>query len=194
MSIMRWLKTGTVIGAIVLAPGVGMAAQVKACVASPPTPESYTWNFSREGTRLLNEMRYDAHRVAYHADNLKNYELNPEIDWQLHADQLVKIKREVNDMGKRLCRLEVIRGAIAPWEQNAVRQVAPLVQYMADNSTDAINYLNAHQGEFWVPSYRLEVRNLNTEAHTLARKVHNDENLAGLSQKEMNAGMYPVIG
>ena len=175
MDITNWLRTGAVVGAMVLAPAVSMAARLKSCLAEPATPESYTQNFSGEATRLLNDMRYDAHKVAYHADNLENFATNTEIDWQLHADQLTRIKHEVNDMGQRLCRLEAIEGAVAPWQRTAIRQVAPLVQYMADNTDDAINYVNAHQGEFWVPSYSRNVQNLDTEATTVARRVHNDE-------------------
>ena len=186
MDITKWLKTGAVIGAIVLTPAISMAARVQSCVAGPATPESYTWDFSREATGLLNDMRYDAQRVAHHATNLEDFAMNSDIDWQFHADQLTKIKREVDDMGKRLCRLEVIEGAVAPWQQAAINQMAPVVQLMADNTDDAINYMNAHQGEFWVRSYRMNVQNLDTEASTVARKVHRDEERGGLTPHEMS--------
>jgi hypothetical protein len=195
MGIKQWLETGAVIGAMVLAPATSMAMQRRAsCTAGPATPESYTWNFSREASGLLNDMRADANQVANQAAQLENFSRNPEVDWQLDADYLVQIKQEVNDMGKRLCRLETIKRVTAPWEQDAIRRTAPLVQYMADNTEDAINYVNAHENQLWTPPYRVYAQNLDTEAHTLAHRINNQEEVAHLNQQlarvENNAGAH----
>src|SRR5579862_1028290 len=106
MGLLKWLKAVAVTGGLVLAPVVSMGAVVQSCAGSgPATPESYTGNLSREGSRLLNDMRYDARQVASRADTLQALAMDPEVNWQAHADELARIKHEVDDMGKRLCRL-----------------------------------------------------------------------------------------
>lgn len=175
MDFIKWLRAGAVVGAMVFAPTAAMAARVQSCVAGPATAESYTWNFNREANRLLKDMRYDARRVNYHADKLEQFAMNPQIDWQIHADQLNLVKARVDDMGKRLCRLEEIRRVATPDQQQAIRRTAPLVRYMADNTDAAIHYLNAYQNNFWTPAYRTYVQNLTNESHTLSHRIHQEE-------------------
>jgi hypothetical protein len=176
MGIMKWLKTGAVVGAMTLAPTISMQAAVQACnPIGPPSSESYTSNFPGEGSHLLADVQQDARRAAYHASQLESYTNNPEITWELHADQLQRIRHDVNDMGKRLCRLETIRRDLSPWEQQALSQVAPQLQYMADNTTDAIHYVNQYENNFWVPSYKSYTQNLYHEANTVSRTIHNDK-------------------
>ncbi|HJT87775.1 MAG TPA: hypothetical protein VJ732_07955 [Bryobacteraceae bacterium] len=190
MNMKKWLITGGLAGVLAAAPGASMAIEANRCVTGTPTAASYTWNFPKEATRLLNGMRQDANGVADHAAKLEMFATEPNLSWQAHADQLTRIKAEVNDMGMRLCRLQVIQRVSEPWQRQITRRAAPLVQYMADNTEDAINYLNAHQGDFWVPAYRMYTRNLYTEATTLARRIHAGQELA----KVQNAHPSGVVG
>jgi hypothetical protein len=48
-------------------------------------------------------------------------------------------------MGAKLCRLETIRMAVAPWQQAEIDRIATRGGLMADNTEDAIHFLNAHQ-------------------------------------------------
>jgi hypothetical protein len=175
MDITKWLQTGAVIGAMIFAPAIGMAARAQSCAAGPATAESYTWNFHREANHLLKDMRNDARAVNSNADKLEGFAMNTNISWQIQADYLTRIKARVDDMGKRLCRLEEIKRVATPEEQAAIHQVHPLVQYMADNTDAAINYTNTYQNNFWTPSYRTYVQNLAHESHMLRNKVHQEE-------------------
>lgn len=176
-----------------VAPALAVAARSHPCVSGAVTAESYTWNFPEEASGLLNNMRVDADQVADHAAKLETFARNPQIDWQLHADQLHAIKQDVNDMGKRLCRLETIQRVSSPSERSTIHRVAPLVQLMADNTEDAINYVNAHQGQFWTPTYRTYARNLYTEANVVSHRIHNNEALAKLNPQEGHAGADPGV-
>ncbi len=175
MDITKWLQTGAVVGAMIFAPAAAMAARVQSCVAGPATAASYTWNFNREANHLLKDIRNDAQHVNSNAEKLENFAVEPDISWQIHADYLTRIKSRIDDMGKRLCRLEEIKRVVTPEEQAAIHQAHPLVQYLADNTDDAINYVNQYQNNFWTPTYRTYVQNLAHESHMLRHKMHQEE-------------------
>ena len=168
MNIRKALKTTTIIGALAFAP---MAATARAALV----PSN-----SREASRLLKDMRQDALQVGDRASLLRNFAVSPEVYRDSHAIELRRIRADVNDMGRRLNQLQAMQGTVAPWQQRAIQQAAPLVQFMADNTTDAIKYMNAHQGGFWAASYRQDVHRLDKEAHTLAKDIHIDKRSASL--------------
>jgi hypothetical protein len=167
MGIKLW-KAGLVLSAITLSPAISLA-RVESCASRPGYNTGTT---SRTASRLFREMRRDARRVAYQTLQIQSFTSEWDTTWAGHADRLNQIKAEVDDMGKRLCRLETMQSAQEPREQKIVAQVAPLVQEMADNTDAAINYLNAHQARFWPPSYKTYTQNLYKEARTLAADVH----------------------
>jgi hypothetical protein len=174
------MKLMALASAVLLSP-VMAVANVQACSAPPP----YRANYSREASRLMNTMRYDARRAADHAFALENYTNESSlVDWTSHSYQLNRIKSEVDDMGKRLCTLESIQSVTVPREQQLVAQVAPLVQELADNTTDAIRYLNAHQDDLWNPTYKAYTHNMNTEAREISHVINQNEHMTRLRERE----------
>jgi hypothetical protein len=85
--------------------------------------------------------------------------------------ELNAIKAQVDDMGTKLCRLETIRRVLAPWQQQEVDQIATRVQLLADNTEDAIHYLNEHQNRLWTSTYQMYSRNLYDQADKLTHSV-----------------------
>lgn len=151
-------------------------------VTGPPTAASYTWNFSREASSLLRDIHYDAVRASHAAIMFQTVARNPDESWAGRAYSLSQIRAQVDDMGRRLCRLETIRRVVAPWQQEAIGQIAPMVQYMADNTNDALHYLNTHQAAYWSPSYRTYSGRLYTQATAIRRQIHFDR--SGSMQSE----------
>ena len=49
------------------------------------------------------------------------------------------------------------------------------MQFLADNTDDAINFVNAHQGDFWSPRYKQNAQNLSAEASALAQSIGHDQ-------------------
>ena len=200
MDISKWLKKDGIIcaiGLIAFAPMASMAATGQPRVA-PTTISGYSSSMP-EARNLLNDMRTESQRVADRATMLDNLANEPNVtDWDMQAHQLRRIKAEVDRLGRQLHRLQGIAPTLPPADQQAVSQAAPLVQYMADNTDDAINYLNAHTDGFWTPRYRDYTQNLDTEARTLARTVHSDEHLGNVEERapyyQKNLGMLIVFG
>ena len=198
----KLLQTSTMIGAMVLAPALSMAAGP--CVASPKAPDSYNWGSSQRAFNLLEALREDAQQVGHYASALENLQNAPSA-WKDRARQLERVEAEINEIRKRLCRLGVIQNGIVPAELNAMHHAAPLVQGMTNDIDDAIYYLDTHRGAAWATSYQRYVRNLDTEADTLARAMDRYEVLANAQNREMylakngsllheNLGMLMVFG
>ncbi len=181
MGMMKSLKIGISAGAVLLLPLMAWAKGAS-CVTGPGTPQSATRKCSREASVLLRNMRDDALRASHEAVVLQIVAQNPDESWASRAAALSSIKAEVDDMGKRLYRLQTMAPAIEPWQRDAVNQIAPLVRYMADNTDDAIHYLNTHQESFWAPPYRTYTGNLYTEANLLQRQIHRHQKVARQSQ------------
>jgi hypothetical protein len=87
-------------------------------------------------------------------------------------------------MGKRLCTLESIQSVTSPQEEQFVAQVAPIVQELADNTTDAINHLNAHEGSLWTSTYKTNIYNMYTEAREISHAINQNEHMTRLRERE----------
>lgn len=144
------------------------AAVKKDCEAGKPTAASYSWDFHSEANKIFADLDSDAQQVLDHAERLQSYS---GLTWQAHADQLEPLRNEVNDMGAMLCRLETIRGAVSPWQQKTIDEIAAILHLMADNTGDAIRFGSTHPDELWVPTYQGNVNNLYNEAQSLTRNV-----------------------
>jgi hypothetical protein len=157
--------------ALLALPLAALGAAPASCKAGPPTPESYHWNFPREASRLLDNIQVDAAKVESQSAKIVNWDMNPDISWQLHSDQLELVKHEVDDMGRMVCRLRVIRRVTSPWEKAAIDRAGKDVQLLADNTEDAILFLNRYENNFWTKSYRLYTDNIYHESNRLANTM-----------------------
>ncbi len=148
-----------------------VAASSCQCVPGKPTAASYTWNFKTEANTLFQQIESDAQDAQYHADYLDTMARNFDTHWQSHLFQLSYIKHDVNDMGAKLCRLEVIRSAVASWQRAEIDRIAANVRLIADNAQDAIVYVDSHQGQLWRPPYRRYDENLYGETRALSHSL-----------------------
>lgn len=149
------------------------ASTASTCAHGKPTAASYNWDFHREANNLFEEIRGDAEQARDYAARLQSYEDEPELDLQAHGDQLTYLKNEVNDMGRKLCRLETIRRGVAPWQQKTIDRIALHLQLMADNTQDAIVFVNSHQSDLFNQTYWRYADNIYSQANDLTRSVGN---------------------
>jgi hypothetical protein len=186
MNLKHCATTFLVFAGMAALPATSLAAESHACAPGKPTPQSYTWDFRGEASRLLNDIQVDAAKAQQHASKLDVFAADPLISWQTHAGQLASIRREVNDMGRKLCRLEVIRRVVAPWQQEAIDRTAPSVRLMADNAEDALVFLNNNQGNFWQPDYQKYVANLDQESGQVSHSVKTFEEYAKVHSEDLH--------
>ena len=184
MNVNKIARPGYLVAAIAVTPVMSMGAEHRPCTPGQPTEESYTWNFPKEASGILKDVRTDVSKVENQADRLRGFSMNTGIGWQSHASELSSIKAEINDLGAKLCRLEIIRTAVLPWQQQEIDRTAVLARGLANNTEQAIKYLNNNREHLWSPTYRLYADNLYNESGRLSQSIGNMEKLAKLHREE----------
>jgi len=176
-----WSSCIPVAIAICAIPAVAVSS--RQCVPGKVTAASYTWDFKGEANALFTSVESDARQASYHADKLQSFDRDAGLSWQAHADQLNGLRADIDDIGNKLCRLEAIRRAVAPWQQREIDRIAVSARLMADNAQDAIEFVNANQGALWRDTYRHYVDNLYNQAKDLTRSVGNAAEFASVSKE-----------
>jgi len=168
-----WLCAGSILlaSALIAPAAVLPKPSNSSCMAGAPVPASYTWNFNKEADQLLTQMRHDAMKIRMAADDLQVLTNTPMVSWESHAWDLRVIRDEVNAMGAKLCRLEMIRRVVRPIDQQEIDRTAYTTRLLADNVEDAILFLNHHQHELWNPEYLTNASNIEKESTRLSRAL-----------------------
>jgi hypothetical protein len=155
----------------------------------PPTAASYTWNFPKEASGLLVQMKTDAMQVRDLADQLQALDLEADLNfWQYDASILQQERSPVNAMDHLLCRLETIRRVTSPQERKAIDRLAPSVIELSDSTQDAIQYLNNHQQALMFPAYTDQAEIMYNKADRIVESVNAYQRYASEQPEEPMTG------
>lgn len=108
---------------------------------------------SAEISSLLSEAQHHAALLDDDADQLVSY-TRSKLHWESHAQQLESMKTHVNNLGNVTAQLNNLRSEGSPWQQQAIDQINPLLQEMANHLTATINHLNENQSRVHMPAYQ----------------------------------------
>ena len=108
---------------------------------------------SAEISNLLSEAQHHAVLLDDDAVTLQSY-TRSKLHWKSHAQQLELMKTHVNNLGKVTAQLSDLRSEGSPWQQQAIDQINPLLQEMADHLTATINHLNENQERVNMPAFQ----------------------------------------
>jgi hypothetical protein len=162
------------LAAMGLGPGVLSAAVTRECPVPKATPESYTWNFQREASQLLQRVQLDARLVKRHAATLESEARDPYVNWRTDGELLTRMRDRIDDMGSVACRLQTIRRVVTPAQKQAIDQSLPLLALLATTTDHTIARLNQNHMNLWKPDYQHDTQDLYTTAaelnHTLAAR------------------------
>jgi hypothetical protein len=163
--------TMCILTAALLSP-LGLLASSTDC-SGTPSALSNTWDFHREATELLEDVHARAAQVLSYADTLEALDRDgPLAFWQDHAEQLSDIRDNVNKMGASLCRLQAIKSAASPWQQQAIDRIVPRAMDLATETDAAIKLLNDHQAEIYALSeYSTDVKGIFSSAEGVVNSV-----------------------
>jgi hypothetical protein len=173
MRLRTLLWTTCISAALAVAAPATAATVPQQCVAGEPTAASQTWDFKGEANNIFKDIQSDAQQAATDADYLQSLDQDYQVSWDSHAVHLDSLRAEINDIGAKLCRLQTIRRMLAPWQQNAVDQIAGEAQLMANHTQDAIVFGGSHRSDLWLATYKSDVTNLANEANALNRVLTN---------------------
>ena len=104
-------------------------------------------------SQLFSEAEHHAVLLDDDAATLESF-TRSKISWRTHGSQLELIKTHVNNLGKLTAQLNDLRSEGSPWQQQAIDQINPLLQEMADHLTATINHLNENQNRVHMPAYQ----------------------------------------
>ena len=169
---------------LAMAAPAGFAAETCSCVSGKPTAESYSWNFHREADRLFRQIQDESALAAAHATKLQSYADSPGLSWQTHGEQLSDLKTEINDMGRKLCRLEAIHTALLPWQRATVRNISKDLVLMANSADDAIRFVNTHPSDLWSRTYTGYADNLANLSNNLEKASGEAAEYARVNRKD----------
>jgi hypothetical protein len=71
----------------------------------------------------------------------------PKLNWQTHAAEIERMKSDINAAAKTVGKLNDSKGQAADWQAVAIDRIIPYMKEIADNTTNAIEYLNNNQAK-----------------------------------------------
>jgi len=122
--------------------------------------------------RTLERAQASAAAVADEADQLRRI-ANPVFSPDSHRDKLTALKGKVNRMGQEISSLRAERESLAPWEQQAIDEILPLLQATAENTESAIEYFNEHRDRLWMETYRDYADRIRQGSEQIAKILRN---------------------
>ena len=79
------------------------------------------------------------------------------LDWQLKAQYLRKVRDHANDLFQDYYRLQNLRKKGTQQQQEAIDRLEPLLRDMATSLTNTIQMLNEHPGRTNMPAFRTRI-------------------------------------
>ena len=146
------------------------------------TVQSQDWNFPGEASQLLKEIQSTAARLTDHAETLKSYSRSG-MSRTSHASQLTSAKEHINAIGERLERLQTIRHAALPWQQQAIDTIVPVAANVATHTEAAIHHLNQNPNHLWAPAYRDRLQTIAERASEMKKSVDLHLELASTQER-----------
>ncbi len=99
--------------------------------------------YSAEISRLLKETMFYASQAESDAAELESYSQS-DLSWESHAEQLERMRDDVNNMVVLVQRMNVLRSDGSSWQQDGIDQINPLLEEMVDRLTTTITEGNKH--------------------------------------------------
>jgi len=140
------------------------------------------WSSADEASRLLDEIRGTASLLKVQTDTLESYTRGG-LAWESHASRLNIARDHINDIGKKLQRLEEIRSSTAPWQRNAADSITRSAASLAERTEAAINHLNGNRLHLWAPVYVDHLKSMADHAAQVKKSVDVHLELADTMDK-----------
>jgi hypothetical protein len=170
--------------AVALAGGLSLASAEAR--GKQPAPKD-----SAQVTSLLKEARSEAVKLQNEAEKLESY-MNTGLSRETHARQLQVTKDHINELGKTLDKLEAQKAEASLWQQNAIEEMRPLLEQLAERTTQAIEHVNDNPRQMRHPDYHEMLADKSDLASQLADilngHIEYGEAKAELEQREAEVG------
>lgn len=106
---------------------------------------------SPEFSALLAQAKSEAVQLQQTAEEMNTFKF-PQIGWQTQAVKLEELKTHVNNMGEFVIRMQNVE-VPSPSQEQAIRDITPIVGQLAANTTMAIYHLDASRDSYVFSSF-----------------------------------------
>jgi hypothetical protein len=128
---------------------------------------------SKEVSDLLDQAKMQAAQLKNDATDMQTFpQLN--LSWKTHADKIMAIKQDINNVGQTIAKLNAAESAASPWQKTAIERINPLLKELADNTTAIIDHLNRERGRLLNTPEHKDLLNDNAELATDLSTVIGD--------------------
>ena len=103
--------------------------------------------------KLLSDARTQAYQIRTDAETMVTYTMS-NTSWQSHATAVDLMKQHVNAAGATLAKLDDAKKNASPWQATAIDRIRPLLKEIADNTQNAISYLNKNPNKLTTGEYK----------------------------------------
>lgn len=121
---------------------------------------------------LLRDAEHFSNQAATDSEELETY-TRTKAGWETHAQQLERIRENVNHLGIVVQQLNDARSEGLPWQQEAIDRINPLMHEMAMQLTVTIEHLTAHQSQVHMKPYQ-DLTRATYEVNTRGARVISD--------------------
>ncbi len=128
---------------------------------------------SGEVAELLTDARRAAFQLERDAMEMETFTRSPRLSWYSHTAKITRVKDHVNNVSRLFTKLDAARSTAAPWQQQAIDQIEPILKQLVTNTTAAIEHINENQGNLHDSSYK-DYLVANYEASTELRELIAD--------------------
>ena len=120
--------------------------------------------------KLLMDARTESAQLKTDAVDMKTYTMT-RLSWQTHAAQIDRIKGHANEVGMLVFKLNNARGVAAPWQQEAIDRINPLLNELVGSLNGTIDHFSQVSFELQMSPYRDYVAANATLASNLAKLI-----------------------
>jgi hypothetical protein len=125
---------------------VALLAMAPALRAANPPKDS------EEVSGFFSEAKAEAVQLQFDAEELNNF-ARSKTSWQTHADKLTQMKEHVNKVSALVTKMNAAKADAAPWQQQAIERINPMLNDLATTVSAAINHLSKNQDRLMHPPY-----------------------------------------
>lgn len=119
------------------------ALVVAAALAVAPALKAADNPDSMQVSKLLSEAKTQAFQLSEDCAEMESFTWTAwPMSFQAHTEALIRIKDDVNTLGKQLLKLDEARKDASPWQLTAINRIVPLLKELASNTTGAIELIN----------------------------------------------------
>jgi hypothetical protein len=126
---------------------------------------------SPEFSAFLAQARSEAIQLQQTAEEMNTLKF-PQISWQTQADKLEELKIHVNNLGEFVVRMQSVE-VPSPSQEQAIRDITPMVEQLAANTTMTIYHLDASRDSYVFSSFP-EYVDANAELATNVAQMISD--------------------